>query len=255
MQPIDIAKMRAACRHAAQTLHLACTSVRPGMTTADIDRIVHNDTVRRGGRPAPLNYRGFPKSCCTSVNDVVCHGIPGPYVLKEGDIVNIDVTTILDGHFGDCNATVAVGRVSDEAMRLITVTHSAMLAGIQQVKPGAPLNAVGNEIQRLANVNGCSVVREFGGHGIGRIFHDNKLHVNHFAHTGGPILVPGMTFTIEPMINLGTADITIDADQWTVRTVDGSLSAQFEHTVLVTETGYEVLTLPLIGRTAAASRS
>ena len=242
MQPVDLTKMRAACKAAANTLRWVGNMIKPGMTTAEIDRMVHNDTVRRGGRPAPLNYRGFPKSCCTSVNDVVCHGIPGPYVLKEGDIINVDITTILDGHFGDTNATICVGKVSDDAMRLIAATHQATWAGIHQVKPGAKLGEVGQAIEAYAKINGYSVVRDFGGHGIGTIFHA-KPHVHHFANNDGPILVPGMTFTIEPMINAGGPEVKLDmADMWTARTADGSLSAQFEHTVLVTEDGVEVLT-------------
>jgi methionyl aminopeptidase len=245
MQPVDLQKMRAACKAAAATLHLAGSLLRVGMTTDDIDRIVREDTFRRGGRPAPYNYRGFPKSVCTSPNDVVCHGVPGPYVLKDGDIVNVDVTTILDGHYGDTNATFFVGTPSAEALRLVTeVTQPAMWAGIHQIKPGVLLGAVGRAIQELVEARGCSVVREFGGHGIGRRFHD-RPHVNHFGRgTEGPILKEGMTFTVEPMVNAGGREVYVEADGWTVRTKDGSLSAQFEMTVLVTHDGYEVLTLP-----------
>jgi methionyl aminopeptidase len=240
---VDMTKMRAACRAAAQTLHLAGSMLKPGMTTNDIDRIVHNDTVRRGGKPAPLNYRGFPKSCCTSVNDVVCHGIPDKTVLKEGDIVDIDVTTILDGHFGDCNATFMIGPVKPEVEAFVVRAAAAMWAGIHAVKPGARLNDVGRAIEAYATREGFSVVRDFGGHGIGRVFHDSKLHVHHFANNDNRVLVPGMLFTVEPMLNMGKADCRIDmGDMWTVRTVDGSLSAQFENTVLVTDDGVEVLT-------------
>jgi len=242
MQPVDMVKMRAACKAAAQTLHLAGSLLKPGITTADIDRIVHNDTVRRGGRPAPLNYRGFPKSCCTSVNDVVCHGIPGPLVLKEGDIVDIDVTTILDGHFGDTNATFYVGEVKPEVQHFVLCACSAMWQGIHAVKPGAKLGAIGKAIEAYATEHGYSVVRDFGGHGIGRIFH-GKPHVNHFANNDQLVLTPGMLFTVEPMINMGKPEVKIDmGDMWTVRTADGSLSAQFENTVLVTDDGVEVLT-------------
>lgn len=241
MQPVDIDKMRAACRSAAETLHLAGSLLKPGMTTNDIDRIVHNDTIRKGGKPAPLNYRGFPKSCCTSVNDVVCHGIPGPLILKEGDIINIDVTTILDGHFGDTNATFFVGKAAPEVEAFVVRVACAMWAGIHQVRPGAKLGEVGQAIEAYATREGFSVVREFGGHGIGRRFHD-RPHVNHFANTEGPVLQPGMLFTVEPMINMGGRQVKIDMDMWTVKTADGSLSAQFENTCLVTEDGVEVLT-------------
>lgn len=242
MRELNIDKMRIACKAAAETLKGVAGIVRPGMTTDDINRWVHNDTFRRGGYPAPLNYRGFPKSCCTSINDVVCHGIPGPLVLREGDIVNVDVTTIIDGHFGDTNATFCVGRVSDDTMRLVAVTHEAMMAGISKVRPGAALNDVGREVQRIAEVNGYSVVREFGGHGIGTRFHLTP-HVSHFDAGDETPLRPGMIFTVEPMVNMGKPDIYIEADKWTVRTQDGKPSAQWEHTILVTESGAEVLTL------------
>ena len=242
MNSVDLIKMRAACRAAAETLAFAGAQVKPGMTTLDIDRLVHNDTIRRGGKPAPLNYKGFPKSCCTSVNNVVCHGIPDKTVLNEGDIVNIDVTTILDGHFGDCNATVCVGRVSDDVLRFVAATYQAMWAGINAIKPGSKLGEVGKAVEAYAQANGYSVVRDFGGHGIGRRFHD-KPHVHHFANNDGPVLVPGMIFTVEPMLNMGGHEIKLDmGDMWTVRTVDDSLSAQFENTCLVTEEGVEVLT-------------
>jgi len=243
MRYVDIIKMRAACKSAAETLQYVGGLVRPGITTAEIDRLVHNDTVRRGGKPAPLNYRGFPKSCCTSINDVVCHGIPDKTVLKEGDIVNIDVTTILDGHFGDTNATFYVGQVKPEVERFVSRAAMAMWAGIHVVRPGIKLGMVGQAIEAYAKSEGYSVVRDFGGHGIGRIFHA-KPHVHHFANDEGPVLKVGDTFTIEPMINMGGPDVVIDkADSWTARTADGSLSAQFENTVLVTDDGVEVLTM------------
>jgi methionyl aminopeptidase len=242
MEPVDLDKMRASCRLAAEALAYADTWVKPRITTAEIDRAVHNFIVGRGARPAPLNYKGFPKSVCISTNDVVCHGIPDNTALKEGDIVNVDVTTILDGHFGDCNATFLVGEAKPEAKSFVLHANMAMWAGIHAVKPGTKLGEVGKAIEAYATQHGYSVVREFGGHGIGRIFH-GKPHVNHFANDGGPVLVPGMTFTIEPMLNMGGREVRIDAsDMWTVRTVDGSLSAQFENTVLVTEDGVEVLT-------------
>jgi len=239
---MDIDALRRACRAAAETLKVVGLAVKPGITTDDLNRIAHNDTLKRGGIPAPLNYHGFPKSVCTSVNEIVCHGIPGKYVLKEGDIVNIDVTTIIDGHFGDTNATFFVGSCSDEAKKLVRVTYEAMQLGISAVKPGQRLGVVGNAIQEHAEINGYTVVHEFGGHGIGTIFHGEPF-VRHFANVEGPILTPGMTFTIEPMINVGKREVLLSDDDWTVRTADRSLSAQFEHTVLVTDTGCEVLTL------------
>lgn len=243
MKEFNIDKMRAACRAAAATLDGVKAIIRPGITTDDINRWVHNDTVRRGGYPAPLNYRGFPKSCCTSVNDVVCHGIPGKLVLKDGDIVNVDVTTILDGHFGDTNATFQVGNVDPKIGHLIGVTLDAMLEGISHVRPGIPLNDIGRAIERFVANYGYSIVKEFGGHGIGTRFH-TPPHVSHFdVGEDVVILKPGMTFTIEPMINMGGPGIWLDeTDRWTVRTEDGKPSAQFEHTILVTEDGHDVLT-------------
>lgn len=242
MESVDLNKMRAAGKSAAATLQAAGNSIRVGMTTADIDRVVHNDTLKRGGVPATLNYRGFPASCCVSVNDVVCHGIPGSLVLNEGDIVNVDVTTILDGHYGDTSATFCVGACTDVACRLVNKTEIAMWEGIRTIKPGVWLSEIGAAIYDYTYPLRYSIVREFGGHGIGRRFH-TPPHVNHFRNgTGGPQLVPGMIITVEPITTLGAPDIIMDSDGWTVRTRDGSLSAQFEHTVLVTETGFEVLT-------------
>ena len=239
----DPDKMRAAGRAAAATLKLAGASLRPGMTTADINRIVHEDTIKRGGIPATLNYKCFPASCCVSVNDVVCHGIPGPLVIKEGDIVNIDVTTIIDGHYGDTNATFLVGEVDPKVKHLVAVTEQAMYAGIVQVRPGAMLGRVGAAIADVIMNHDYSIVREFGGHGIGRRFH-LPPHVHHYGlGTEGPQLVPGMFFTIEPMVTMGSPKIFLEADGWTVRAQDGLPSAQFEHTIMVTETGYEIMTL------------
>ena len=243
MKQVDLQKMRASCRLAAQTLQYAGTLVKAGITTGEIDRLVHNFTVQHGAIPAPLNYKGFPRSCCTSVNDVVCHGIPGPLVLKDGDIVNIDVTTILDGHFGDCNATFEIGEVKPEVHMFVLHTNMAMWAGIHQIKPGVKLGVVGQAIEAYAKSHGYSVVRDFGGHSIGTVFH-GKPHVHHFANNEGPILKPGDIFTVEPMINMGDHRVKLDmGDGWTARTADGSLSAQFENTVLVTEDGVEVLTV------------
>lgn len=240
---VDITKLRRACRSAAETLQATGMIVRAGMTTGDINDFVHNDTLHRGGIPAPLNYHGFPRSCCTSVNDVVCHGIPGPYVLQEGDIVNVDVTTIVDGHFGDTNATFTVGTCSVEAVKLVLASRLATLEGITAIRPGLPLGVVGKAIEAYVEARGYSVVREYGGHGIGTLFHASP-HVNHFANDDGPVLHVGDVFTIEPMVNVGERAVILGDDGWTVRTADGSLSAQAESTVLVTDDGCEVLTTP-----------
>ena len=242
MRTFDIGKMRAACKSAAETLRAAGAIIRPGITTDDVNMFVHNDTIKRGGYPAPLNYHGFPKSVCTYVNDVVCHGIPGALVLCDGDIINVDVTTILDGHFGDTSATFIVGAAPDDVMNLVQLTEQALHIGIRNVRPGRRLNVIGKTIQDVAQNNGYSVVHEFGGHGVGVRFH-TLPHVGHYDNKNcDVVIVPGMVFTIEPMLNVGGPDITTDGDSWTVRTLDGSLSCQFEHTVLVTDAGCEVLT-------------
>lgn len=247
--PREIEAMRVVGRLAAESLCLVGSIIRPGITTEEINRFVHEDTLKKGARPAPLNYRGggkgppFPKSVCTSVNEVVCHGIPGNYVLKEGDIVNVDITHVYNGFHGDTSATFYVGRrLSDGAKRVTEVARKCLELGIQQVRPGGRLGDIGAAIQEFAEKHGCSVVRDFVGHGIGRRFHDEPK-VNHYGQRGTGIrLRPGMTFTIEPMINLGGYEVEVLDDEWTAVTADGSLSAQFEHTVLVTEDGVEVLT-------------
>ena len=241
--PREIEAMRVACRVAAETLVVVGDKLRPGMTTREINEIVHEDTLKRGGYPAPLNYRGFPKSVCTSVNDVVCHGIPGDEVLRAGDIINVDVTTIIDGFHGDTSATFYIGAPSPEARKVVEVARKSLDLGIREVKEGARLGDIGAAIQEYVEGEGCSVVRDFVGHGIGRKFHDAP-QVKHYGKRGtGDRLKAGMTFTIEPMVNIGGWEVTVDpADKWTVRTVDGSLSAQFEHTCLVTKHGVEVLT-------------
>lgn len=235
--------MRVVCRLAAETLLLVGEKIRPGMTTEDIDRLVYEDTVRQGARPAPLNYKGFPKSVCTSVNDIVCHGIPDGTVLENGDIVNVDVTHVYDGFFGDTSATFYVGTPSPEARHVVEVSRRALDVGIEQVRDGARLGDIGGAIQEYVESEGCSVVRDFVGHGIGRKFHEAP-QVKHYGKRGtGDRLRRGMTFTIEPMVNLGGWEVEIDPhDQWTVRTADGTLSAQFEHTLLVTRDGCEILT-------------
>ncbi len=235
--------MRVVGRLAAETLLLVGEKIRAGMTTDDINTIVHEDTVKRGGFPSPLNYRGFPKSVCTSVNDVVCHGIPGAEVLRDGDIVNVDVTTLFGGFHGDTSATFYVGAPKPEARKVVETARRALELGIAEVREGARLGDIGAAIQEYVEAQGCSVVRDYVGHGIGRKFHDDP-QVKHYGKRGvGERLKAGMIFTIEPMVNTGSFEVHADpVDKWTVRTVDGSLSAQFEHTCLVTKNGVEILT-------------
>ena len=242
--PDDIAKMRIAGQLAAEVLEIIEPHVAPGITTEALDQICHDYIVNiQQAIPAPLNYRGFPKSICTSINFQVCHGIPGPKKLKKGDIVNIDITVIKDGYHGDTSKMFPVGTISPHAKRLIQVTQKSMFKGIEQVKPGATLGDIGYAIQKYAESNRYSIVREFSGHGIGKNFHEDP-HVLHFGKPDqGLSLDPGMIFTIEPMLNIGKRNVKILSDGWTAVTKDRSLSAQFEHTILVTETGYEILTL------------
>jgi methionyl aminopeptidase len=241
--PKEIELMRAVCRLAAETLLHVGDSIRPGMTTLDIDRIVHEHTLSQGARPAPLNYKGFPKSVCTSVNDIVCHGIPDETVLRNGDIVNVDVTHVFEGFHGDTSATFYVGTPSPDARHVVEVCRRSLELGIAEVRDGARLGDIGAAIQEYVESEGCSVVRDFVGHGIGRKFHDAP-QVKHYGKRGtGDRMRAGTTFTIEPMVNVGGWEVEVDPeDKWTVRTADGKLSAQFEHTVLVTRTGVEVLT-------------
>lgn len=236
-------KIRRACRVAAQTLTLVADSVRPGMSTAEINRLVHEDTLKRGAWPSQLGYHGFPASVCTSRNAVVCHGIPSKKdILQQGDILNIDVTSKLDGFHGDTSKMVAVGEPTPEARHLLAVVQSCLQLGIAQVRPNARLGDIGAAIVEHAEREGCSVVRDFGGHGIGEEMH-MAPHVSHVGRRGQGIrLKKGMVFTIEPMINLGGADVLVGEDGWTVTTKDGKWSAQMEHTVLVTELGAEILT-------------
>jgi methionyl aminopeptidase len=241
--PKEIEAMRVACQMAAETLLLVGEKLRAGMSTVEIDAIVHEDTIRRGARPAPLNYRGFPKSVCTSINDVVCHGIPGPQILHDGDIINVDITTFYGGFYGDTSATFYIGQPSESARKVTEVARRALELGIAQVKEGARLGDIGAAIQEYVEAEGCSVVRDFVGHGIGRRFHEDP-QVKHYGRRGsGERMKAGMTFTIEPMVNLGRFEVVVDpVDKWTVTTADGSLSAQFEHTVCVTKSGADVLT-------------
>jgi methionyl aminopeptidase len=244
----DFDGMRAAGRLAASVLDYILPHVVPGVATEELDRLCHDYIVAHNAIPAPLNYKGFPKSICTSVNHVVCHGIPGPKKLENGDIINIDVTVILNGWHGDTSRMFYVGdKVPIKAKNLVEVTYQAMMAGINVVKPGATLGDIGYAIQTVAHAARFSVVEDFCGHGLGRIFH-MPPSVLHFGQPGtGMVLEPGMFFTIEPMINAGRLETKILADGWTAVTRDRSLSAQFEHSLAVTETGYEIFTLSPTG--------
>lgn len=241
--PEAFAGMRKAGRLAAEALDMLVSHVKPGVTTERLDDLVYEFAVAHKAVPAPLNYRGFPKSICTSINHVVCHGIPGPKPLREGDIVNIDVTLIVEGWHGDTSRMFAVGPISRKAERLIEVTYEALQRGVAAVKPGHTTGHIGAAIQAYAEAERCSVVRDFCGHGLGLVFHD-RPNVLHYGSAGeGPELKPGMLFTIEPMINLGKPHVKILSDGWTAVTRDRELSAQFEHTVGVTEDGCEIFTL------------
>jgi methionyl aminopeptidase len=239
----EIEKMRIAGQLAAAVLDMIRPYVQEGITTEDLDRICHDYIVHiQKAIPAPLNYRGFPKSICTSVNHVVCHGIPGKRQLKRGDVVNIDITVIKNGYHGDTSKMFFVGEPSVIAKRVCKIAHECLLIGIGQVRPGGRLGDIGHAIQRHAEANNFTVVREYCGHGIGRQFHEEP-QVLHYGKPGeGVQLLPGMTFTIEPMINSGKRYVKLLPDGWTVVTKDHSVSAQWEHTLLVTETGHEVLT-------------
>jgi methionyl aminopeptidase len=236
------AAMRKAGRLAAEALDMLVPIVKPGVTTSEIDDLVLAFALDHGALPATLNYRGYRYSTCTSVNHVVCHGMPNDKPLRVGDIVNIDVTLIVDGWHGDTSRMYSVGEVSRRAERLMDVTYESLMRGIAAVKPGNTTGDIGAAIQSFAEAERCSVVRDFCGHGLGRVFHD-RPNVLHYGEPGeGVILEPGMLFTIEPMINLGKPHVKILADGWTAVTRDRELSAQFEHTVGVTETGYEIFT-------------
>ncbi len=241
--------MRASGKLAAQTLDYITDFVNPGITTDELNTLCHDFILQNKAIPAPLNYRGFPKSICTSINHVVCHGIPGPRVLKEGESINIDVTVILDGWYGDTSRMFYVGNPSRKAQRLIEVTYEAMMRGIEVVKPGATLGDIGYAIQNFAEKEGFSLVRDFCGHGLGRVFHGPPSIV-HFGKPGeGMALKEGMFFTIEPMVNAGKWQVKILGDGWTAVTRDKSLSAQFEHSLGVTKNSYEIFTLSPKGYT------
>ncbi len=239
----EIELIRDSSRLAAEILIRAGERVKPGITTDEINTFVHDATIKAGAIPSPLNYHGFPKSVCTSVNNVVCHGIPGDYVLQEGDIINIDVTCLLNGYHGDTSRTFAVGNVSKEAKQLMEVAERAMDDGIAAAFPGAWFGDIGSAIQELADEFGYGVVREFCGHGIGRGFHEEPNVLHYRSRERGERIREGMVFTVEPMLNAGKPGVYVDKnDGWTVYTKDGSLSAQFEHTIAMTRNGPEVLT-------------
>ena len=243
--PEQVEKIRAAGKLAAQAIELAGSSISPGMSTNDLDVIVHEFLVTNGAYPSTLGYRGFPKSCCTSVNEIICHGIPDDLEIKEGDIVNIDVTAYLDGFHGDSNKTFKVGKVSEEVSLLVDRTKEALDRAIASVMPGRPINVIGRTIESFARRFDYGVVRDFTGHGIGEAFHSG-LVIPHYdaAPYYSNTMELGMVFTIEPMLTLGTHEWDMWPDGWTVATKDKSITAQFEHTLVVTESGAQILTLP-----------
>ena len=239
-----IERMRGACRLAARALVEVAGHIAPGVSTDELDRVGHEFLCNHGAYPSTLGYRGFPKSLCTSVNEVICHGIPDSTVLRDGDIVNVDITAYLDGVHGDTDATYLVGQVDEATRLLVERTHEAMMRGIRAVAPGRQINVVGRVIEAYARRFGYGVVREFTGHGIGTSFHSGLVVPHYDDPHYDTVIEPGMTFTVEPMLTLGAADWQMWSDGWTVVTRDGSASAQFEHTVLVTDSGAEILTLP-----------
>src|SRR3954469_14892986 len=245
VQPPEVVEaMRVAGRIAAQALAAGGAAVAPGGTTDEVDRAVHEFLVDHDAYPSTLGYRGFPKSCCTSLNEVICHGIPDSTVIEDGDIVNIDVTAFIGGVHGDCNATFLAGEVADDVRDLVERTHEATMRAIKAVRPGRLLNVIGRVIESYAKRFDYGVVRDFTGHGIGRSFHSGLVLLHYEEPTVTTEIEAGMTFTIEPMITLGGIDYDIWSDGWTVTTKDKKWTAQFEHTIVVTETGAEILTLP-----------
>ncbi|MFE3290933.1 type I methionyl aminopeptidase [Rhodococcus sp. NPDC059234] len=242
--PETIEAMRVASRIAAQALQEAGKAVAPGVTTDALDRIAHEYMIDHGAYPSTLGYKDFPKSCCTSLNEVICHGIPDSTVIEDGDIVNIDVTAYIGGVHGDTNATFLAGDVAEENRLLVERTHEATMRAIKAVKPGRELNVIGRVIESYANRFGYGVVRDFTGHGIGETFHNGLVILHYDQPNVDTVIEPGMVFTIEPMINLGTVDYDIWEDGWTVVTKDRKWTAQFEHTIVVTDSGAEILTLP-----------
>ena len=240
--PADIEAIRRTGKLVIETLNLVESHLKPGITTDSLNTLVHTFTLKHGATPAPLHYRGYPKSVCISVNEEICHGIPGPRILQNGDIVNVDVTSILNGYYADANKSYFIGKPGRDACKIVEVARRSLKDALAAVRPGNTIGDIGAAIQAYAESQGCSVVREFVGHGVGFDFHEPP-QVPHFGQPGeGVRLVPGMVFTIEPMINLGGHELIILDDQWTAITRDGSLSAQFEQTILVTDTGCESLT-------------
>jgi methionyl aminopeptidase len=241
--PDVIERVRVASRAAAEVLQVVGAAVAPGVTTDQLDALAHEECIRRGGYPSPLNYHGFPKSLCTSVNEVICHGIPDDRALVDGDIVNLDVTIYMDGVHGDTNATFLVGDVDEESRRLVTVTHECLRRGIEAVRPGRPISDIGAAIEAHAHAGGYGVVRAFVGHGVARQFHGPPQVPHHYDASATTVMQAGMTFTIEPMITLGTWRHVMWDDGWTAVTADRRRTAQFEHTLLVNDAGAEILTL------------
>lgn len=242
--PEQIDGIRRSCQLASQILETTCALVKEGITTQELNDFAHELHLKNGAVPAPLHYGSppFPKSICTSINDVICHGIPDQTRLKDGDIINIDVTCILNGYFGDCSKMVVIGKASSESQKVVDVSYECLMKSIHILKPGISLSMIGDVIEDYASSQNCSVVSQFIGHGVGVAFHEGP-QVLHCRNTSSIVLVPGMTFTIEPMINAGVREAVIDKkDQWTARTRDGKPSAQWEHTVLITDSGYEILT-------------
>ncbi|MFF2369253.1 type I methionyl aminopeptidase [Agromyces sp. NPDC058110] len=242
--PDEVERIRAAGRIAARAIEAASAAIRPGVTTDELDRIAHEFVVSHGAYPSTLGYRGYPKSSCTSVNEVICHGIPDDTVLEDGDLVNIDVTAYLDGYHGDLNHTFLVGDASEEAALLVERTREALARGIRAVAPGRQVNVIGRAIEAYAKRFGYGVVRDYTGHGVGRAFHTGLVIPHYDAPQYDTVIEPGMVFTIEPMLTLGAIEWDVWADDWTVVTRDRSLTAQFEHTLVVTDRGAEILTLP-----------
>lgn len=240
--PKDIEGIKKSGQLTNKILTLLEDFIKPGITTNQINDFVHEYTIANNAIPAPLNYRGYPKSTCTSINEVICHGIPDETILKEGDIINVDVTCILDGYYGDSNKMYAVGKISSKAQKLLDVTQECLNRGIASVKPFVPINVIGNAIEPYANAQGFSVVRDYGGHGIGKSFHEEPF-IYHFKRSQKEmILIPGLVFTIEPMINEGRHESKLQPNKWTAVTIDHKLSAQYEHTIAVTQDGVEILT-------------
>lgn len=252
--PEVIAAMRETSRIAADALQAAGEACVPGNTTDEVDRVVHEYLLDHGAYPSTLGYRGFPKSCCVSLNEIVCHGIPGTQVIEEGDIVNVDVTAYKDGVHGDTNATYYAGEVAEEHRLLVERTYTAMMRGIAAIRPGREINVIGRVIEAYARRFGYRVVRDFTGHGVGTTFHNGLVVLHYDEPSQDTLLEPGMTLTVEPMINLGGLDYRVWEDGWTVQNTDGAWTAQFEHTVLVTEDGPEILTLPTEGAVDPALR-